>query len=170
MRKIRKPFPIKRRELTLILVSIMVLVLFFSGYSLGKEYSTISLETNAKIAEPIMMVENSPAVEVDGDNEKEYYHFKVKNYKETGEITQVDLQYQIEILSQTEESISFKLYKNQEEIFLKENKTENMKLEKEKRQEDVYQLEIIYDKSKSTAGKNILQEVQIKVHAEQGKF
>ena len=77
----------------------------------------------------------------------------MKNYKETGEVTQVDLQYQIEILSQIEESISFKLYKNKEEILLKENKTENMKLEKERIQEDEYELEIIYDKNKSTAGK-----------------
>lgn len=162
--------PIKRREITLILVSIMVLLLFFSGYSMGKEYRSISFEANGKIAEPIMIVENSPTVEVNGDNDKEYYYFKVKNYKETGEVTQVDLQYQIEILSQIEESISFKLYKNKEEILLKENKTENMKLEKERIQEDEYELEIIYDKNKSTAGKNILQEVQIKVHSEQWKL
>ena len=44
-----------------------------------------------------------------------------------------------------------------------------MKLEKEKAQEDCYQLEIIYDKTKSLSVDDILQEIQIKVHSEQMK-
>ena len=169
MKKIKISFKNKKRELTLILVSFMVLALFFSGYSMGKEYSSTNIETNAKIAEPILIVENNPTIEINGKKQKEYYDFKVKNYKENGEITQIDLTYNIEILSKEEETISFKLYKNNQEIFLENNKTEDMKLEKEKAQEDCYQLEIIYDKTKSLSVDDILQEIQIKVHSEQMK-
>lgn len=169
MKKIRNVLNNKKREITLILVSIMVLVLFFSGYSLGKEYTSANIQTNAKIAEPILIVENNPVVEINGKKQKEYYAFKVKNYKESGEVTQVDLEYNIEILSKTEQAISFKLYKNNQEISLENNKTANMKLKKENVQEDCYQLEIIYDKTKNNSIDDIIQDVQIKVHSEQMK-
>lgn len=169
MKKVKIPLKNKKREITLVLVSILVLILFFSGYSMGKEYSSTKIETNAKIAEPVLIVENNPTIEIDGKKEKEYYNFKVKNYKENGELTQIDLQYYIEIMTETEESISFKLYKEGQEISLKNNRTDAIKLTKEKIQEDEYQLEIIYDKSKNNSTKDILQEVQIKVHSEQMK-
>lgn len=145
----------------------MVLVLFFSGYSMGKEHSSVNIDTNAKIAEPIVVVENSPTLEVDGKNQEEYYGFKVKNYRETGEITQIAMQYWIEIMAPKEEAISFKLYKEGEEIPLENNKTKNIRLEKGKVQEDCYQLEIKYDKTKQKETKDIKQEVQVKVHSEQ---
>lgn len=169
MKKVKNPLKEKKREITLILVSIMVLILFFSGYSMGKEYSSTNIETSAKIAEPILVVENSPTIEINGKKKREYYNFKVKNYKENGEVTQIDLSYYIEILSQTQESIFFKLYKENQEIPLENNKTANMKLSKEKVQEDNYRLEIIYDKTKNISIQDILQDVQIKVHSEQIK-
>lgn len=169
MIKIKTPFKSKRREITLVLVSIMILCLFFSGYSMGKEYSNINIETSAKIAEPILVVENNPVLEVNGKKQKEYYQFKVKNYKENGEITQVDLQYNIEIITKAEKAISFKLYKDNQEIRLENNKTDNIKLEKEKLQEDSYQLEIIYNEAENLSANDIIQDVQIKVHSEQLK-
>lgn len=147
----------------------MVLVLFFSGYSMGKEHSNINVETNAQIAQPILLVENSPIVEINGKKQREYYNFKVKNYKENGEVTQIDLQYYIEIITKTEETISFKLYKEEQEIPLENNKTANIKVEKAKAKEDNYKLEIIYDKEKNKNTADILQDVQIKVHSEQLK-
>lgn len=147
----------------------MVLVLFFSGYSMGKEHSSVNIDTNARIAEPIVVVENSDPLEINGKNQEEYYNFKVKNYRETGEITQIAMQYWIEIITQTEEAISFKLYKNGEEIPLENNKTENIRLDKGKTQEDCYQLKITYDKTKHKEAKDIKQEVQLKVHSEQLK-
>jgi len=169
MKKLKNTWNNKKREITLISVSIMVLILFFSGYSMGKEYSSMNIEASAKIAEPILVVENSPTLEIDGKEQRKNYDFKVKNYKENGEITQVDLTYYIEILSQIQESISFKLYKNNQEILLENNKTANMNLKKENKQEDVYRLEIIYDKTKDTSMDDIFQDIQIKVHSEQIK-
>ncbi len=169
MRKIKNPLKIKKREATLILISIMIIILFFSGYSMGKAYSNTSIYTNAKIAEPILVVENNPPIEVNGKKQKEYYNFKVKNYNENGEITQVDLNYYIEILTKTEEAISFKLYKDEQEIPLNNNKTDTIKMEKGGVQEHNYRLEINYDKSKNTSINDIIQDVQIKVHSEQMK-
>lgn len=145
----------------------MVLVLFFSGRSIAKGFSNIEIEVNANIAKPILIVEHSPTVNLDGAKEIEYYNFKIKNYNENGEITATDLSYYIEILSQTEEAISFKLYKNNQEVLLENNKTTTMKLQKENNQEDDYKLEIIYDKTNQSSINDIIQEVQIKVHAEQ---
>lgn len=42
-----------RREITLVLVNIMVLILFFSGYNMGKEYSGVNINTNIGIDKPI---------------------------------------------------------------------------------------------------------------------
>lgn len=159
----------KKREITLILVSSMVLALFFSGYSMGKAFTSVDIQTNAKIAKPILIVENSPVIEMDGRKEREYYDFKVKNYNEDGEITQIDLEYNIEVLSQTEKAICFKLYNDNQEIVLENNKTANMRLRKENRQEEYYRLEIIYDKTKNNSSNDIIQDVQIKVHSEQVK-
>ena len=167
MKKGRKLWKNKKREITLILVNIMVLTLFFTGNSMGKGYSKTRIEANSKIAEPILVVENSPIIEMSGKKEKEYYDFKVKNYREHGEVTQIDLKYRIEILSQIEESISFKLYRNKQEVLLENKKTANIKLEKEKPQEDNYQLEIIYNKAKNNANEDIVQEIQIKIYCEQ---
>lgn len=169
MEKIKNIGKTKKREITLILVTLMVLLLFFSGYSMGKEYSSTNIQTNAKIAEPILEIENSPVVEVNGKKEREYYNFKIKNYKESGEMTQVELIYHIEIITKTEEAIYFKLYKDNIEVPLKQNKTENMHLEKGRKQDINYQLEIIYDKTKNNSLEDIRQDIQIKVHSEQKK-
>ncbi len=159
----------KKKELAVILIGMLIVALFFSGYSLGKEYSTTNIKANAKIAEPILIVENSPELEINGRKEREYYDFRVKNYRENGETTQVDLTYYIEILSQKDEAISFKLYKEGKEISLQNNKTDIMKMKKKDMQEDYYKLEIIYDKTKNKSIEDILQDVQIKVHSEQMK-
>lgn len=158
-----------KRGIILIFLSGIVLVLFFSGYSMGKEYSNTMVETKAKIAEPILIVENSPIVDINGKKQREYYDFKVKNYRENGEITGVNLDYNIEVISPKEKAISFKLYKDNQEIPLKDNKTSNMKLQNKEIQEDGYQLEIIYDKTQNHSINDILQDVQIKVHSEQEK-
>ena len=160
---------IKKRELVVIFIIIITLLLFFSGYSIGKVKQNTNIKANAQIAEPILIVENEPTIQVDGSNEKQYYNFKVKNENEDGKINQVDLEYNIEILTDKQDGISFNLYKDDVKIPLENNKTDNIIMKKEKLQQDNYKLEITYDKSKNTTNKDILQDVQIKVHSEQMK-
>ena len=87
-----------------ILIIMIIIILFFSGYSLGKSYQNIKLQANGKIAEPILVVENNPTIEMNGENEKEYYDFKVKNSTKDGKINETELEYYIEILTKDSKS------------------------------------------------------------------
>lgn len=157
---------IKRREITLIIIILMVIILFFSGYSLGKGLSKTYIEADTKIAEPILIVENSQPVTITTTNNKGLYNFKIKNYNETGKITDISLKYTIEILSNID-AVEYKLYKNDKEIAIQNQKTEEFILTNQEEQEDLYKLEILY-KPESTA-KDIFENIQIKVHSEQQK-
>ena len=171
MKHEKKKIKLKKRELTVTLIIMITMLLFFSGYSMGKAYLNTDIKVTGEIAKPILVVENNPVVQMDGRNEKEYYNFKIKNTNKNGEVNEIDLEYSIEILTKTEETISFRLYKNDtEEVKLENNKTANIKLKKGENQEDNYKLEIIYDKSKSHSIEDIIQDVQIKVHSEQIKI
>ena len=134
---------------------------------MAKAYQNTNIQTNVKIAEPILIVKNNPVIEVNGKNEKEYYNFTVKNCKENGDISQIELEYYVEIIKNTEEAISFKLYKNNEEIPMENNRTSNILLKRGEIQEDNYKLEITYDKTKNYSIEDIVQDVQVKVHSEQ---
>lgn len=157
---------IKKKEITIIIIISSVIILFFSGFSMGKEFSKISIDTKAKIAKPILEVENNPAIEIKTAEEKFYYNFVVKNYDEIGNITDVDLEYDIELLSDISKNISLKLYKEEKEINVENNKTEKFLLSKEEKQEHHYKIEILCNKQDA---QEIIQDIQIKVHSEQKK-
>jgi len=163
----KEKFRNKRREITLIIVSSMVLIFFFSGFSIGKELSKTNLEGNTEIAEPILKVESDQTIEIKHLEDTGIYQFKVKNYDESGKITQVDLEYEIEILSDIDKNISFKIYKENQEVSIQDNKTEKFFMGKDKEQQDNYKIEITCDKT--AAIEEIMQEIQIKVHSEQKK-
>ena len=154
--------------LALIIVILIVIVLFFTGYSIGKEIINVNVNATTQIAKPIMIVENNPSIDITSIKNTGYYDFKVKNYNDN-EINQIELKYWIEIISKYDETISFKIYKDNQEIPLTDNKTQEIKLEKNEKREQNYRLEIIYDKTKSTSTEEIIQDVQIKVHSEQNE-
>ena len=135
---------------------------------MGKSMSTTKINSTTGIAKPILEVENNPEITITSTNKESTYDFKVKNYNTNEEVTQVDLLYTIEILTKTDESITFKLYKNDEEILLEDNKSQEFLLSKDEKQEDNYKLKILYDKGKAQ-GRDIFQDVQIKVHTGQRK-
>ena len=159
----------KKREITLIVITTIVLTLFFTGYSIGKGLADTTIKTKAEVAEPILIVENGEHIDITGVETKGEYDFKVKNYDDKGKFTQVDLEYTVEIISNTDESIVFKLYKNDEEITLQNNKTQKMMLSRQGKQEDKYKIEILYDKTKVDSISDIIEDVQIKVHSKQVK-
>lgn len=156
----------KSREITLIIIILMVIILFFSGYSLGKGLSKTNIDVVAKIAEPILIVENNPPVTITTTNNSGLYNFKIKNYDERGKITDISLKYTIEILSNIE-GLEYKIYKNEQEIELENQKTEEFALTNQEMQEDLYRLEIVY--APETTGTDIFDNIQIKVHSEQQK-
>lgn len=89
----------KKRRITLIIITSMVIVFFLSGFSIGKEIAKSNIKTTGSIAEPILKVDKSETVQINNDTEKEIYEFTVRNYDESGNITEVDLEYYVEILT-----------------------------------------------------------------------
>ncbi|MGN1297010.1 MAG: hypothetical protein ACI4VH_01020 [Clostridia bacterium] len=154
----------KKAEMRIVII-IIAMILLFSGVSLAKAFSKTKIETKAEIAEPILKIEWNPAIDITTSEEKKNYTFKVKNYDETGKITQVDLEYYVKIIPDTDEIIYLKIYKNEEELKIDSNRTEYFPLEKEKEQEDNYKIEILFNKSYLV--EEMKQEIEIEICARQ---
>ena len=160
---------INKKYILLFLLFIILIIFLFSKNSLGKQMSNTKINTNSEIVKPILIVENNPAIDITNKNNKGYYDFKIKNYNELDEINEIELRYNIEILNEENKAIKFKLYKGEEELLLEKNKTKDMLIKKNEKQEENYKLEIIYDKNLVNSLEDIIQNVQIKVHSEQLK-
>lgn len=145
----------------------MVAILFFSGRSIGKALTNTQINVKGEIAEPIVIVENNPKISLTATENEGTYNFFVKNYNDYEKITQVDMKYNIEILSKLDDAISIKIFKNNSEIQMNNNKSEEFLLSKDNKQKDEYKVEIKYDKTKSISMEEIIQDLQIKVHSEQ---
>ncbi len=158
-----------KNYILLFLLFIILIIFLFSKNSLGKQMSNTKINTNSEIAKPILIVENNPAIDITNRNNKGYYDFKIKNYNELDEINEIELRYNIEILNEENKAITFKLYKGEEELLLEKNKTKDMIIKKNEKQEENYKLEITYDKNLVNSLEDIIQNVQIKVHSEQLK-
>ena len=158
----------RKKEVTIIFIIAIILIFFFSGFSMGKGFSRKDVNGQTEIAKPILQVENGTNLEINNSNNKGIYTFKVKNYNEYGEKTDVDLEYYIEILDDLRsKGIEIKLFKDDQEIQINENKTEKFIMTKDKIKEDNYKLEITYDKNKNIKMEDIVKQLQIKVHSEQ---
>ena len=165
----KKKIKNRNKELIIILTIFLILILFLTGYSIGRSYSKINVNGNTEIAEPILEVINDGRIDVNNISNYCEYEFIVKNYDEYGNITDIDLEYYIEMQNVIkEEAISIKVLKNGEEInFNENNRTDNFYLTKDEKQEDNYKIEIKYDKDKNINMEDIIETVQIKVHSEQ---
>lgn len=164
----KEKFKNRKKEITIIFIIVIILIFFFSGFSMGKGYSKNDINGNTEIAKPIIQVENGNSLEINNQNKEGIYEFKVKNYNDNGEITQVDMEYYVEILDDlSNKGIDIKLLKDDEEIEINENKTEKYLLTKEGMQEDNYKLKLKYDENKNISIEDVVEQLQIKVHSEQ---
>lgn len=172
--KTKKKIKIKKKEFIIIATIIIIVILFFSGFSMGKAYSRTDINGDTEIANPIIKVEYSNPINITNKNQEGIYEFKVKNYEETTNleknITQVALNYYIEILNPIDKSIKIELYKNEEKIGFNENKTETFYMPKNTEKIDNYKMIISYNKKDNINMIDIMQELQIKVHSEQEKI
>lgn len=155
------------RNITGVLIIFIIILLLFCGYSMAKAIEEVIIKGKAEIAEPILIIENNPSIDITALNNHGIYTFKVKNYNEQNKITETDLKYYIEILSNTDNSINIELYQNENKINLDNNRTEYMKISKDKKQEIEYKIKITYDKNKSNTINDIMEKIQVKVHTEQ---
>ena len=86
----------------------------------------------------------------------------------------VDLDYTIEVMSNTDESVKFNLFNNNDDnktkVDLENNKSGKISLPRNSKQDHNYRLEVIYDNTKSLSASDILENIQVKVHSEQSKI
>lgn len=145
-------------------IIVFIIIVFFSKDSIGKYFSKTNIEVGADIVKPILNVEGELTLEIDTAKEKEIYNFKVKNYDKANNVTEVELEYYIEIFSKENNNIKLKIYKEDRELNVFENKTEKFLLNKEQKQEDDYKIEILFS---DISAQEIMQEIEIKVYSEQ---
>lgn len=154
----------KSKVIIFILLISTILSGVLVGISFSKYQSKIIGQAFANIAKPVLEVRREQSLLLTALAPKASYVFEVRNYKED-ELNQVEMEYYIEIISNTDEAIDFELYRGEENIPLNNNKTEKIKLTKEEKQIHSYRLEITYDKSKGVIGKDISENVEIKIHS-----
>lgn len=147
----------------------ILLTVILMPKTLAKYETAEKFDNKLEIAQPVFQVKGTELVKINSINDVGYYDFTVKNYNEekTGE---VDFLYTIEIVSNVDDSIKFELYKNGQLVNLNNRKTETMSIKGNQKTEEKYRLKVIYDKTRGTNGKDILEDVQIKIHSEQGKI
>lgn len=154
---------------TIILITLIILILFLAGYSLSKSFSEVKINSVAKINEPVIVVDSNEKINVTAEKNVGEYKFRVLNYDENN-INEALLHYMIEIEANVDESISFELYRDNEQIQLNDNLTEYIDIRRKEKEEHNYILKILYDKNKSKNIYDIIEKIQIKVHSEQKKI
>ena len=153
-----------KKEIIKIIVVAFVLTIILSTISLGKYFNKTKINVNSGVAIPIIKLEGEQKLIINNNQGNKVYNLAVKNYDENEQITQVELEYYIEIISKKNDNINFKIYKEEKELNINNNKTENFLLTKENKQRDNYKIEILLNKKIS---EDILQNVEIKVYSEQ---
>ncbi len=157
------------RIITEVFVFFIIILLLFCGYSMAKTIEQVIIKSNAQIAEPILIVENDPSTDITAEKKQGVYSFRIKNYDEKDNLTEADLKYYIEILSNIDNSVKIELFQGENKLELNNNKTEYIQISKEKKEEREYKIKIMYDKDKSTSISDIMEKIQVKVHTEQVK-
>lgn len=153
-----------KKEIIKIMVVAFVLTIILSTISLGKYFNKTKINVNSGVAIPIIKLEGEQKLIINNNQENKVYNLAVKNYDENEQITQVELEYYIEIISKKNDDINFKIYKEEKELNINNNKTEKFLLTKENKQRDNYKIEILLNKKIS---EDILQNIEIKVYSEQ---
>lgn len=85
-------------------------------------------------------------------------------------MSETNFLYTIEIISNLDEKIQFELYNEDTQIPLENLKTPQIQIMGNEKVEQKYKLKIIYNNTEKNNGKEILDEVQIRVCSEQEKI
>lgn len=162
---------LKQKKIQIILILAILFLVILAGISFAKYINKNIILSSTKIAKPVLELVNGSEIKINNNNKEGEYQFKVKNYNRNNEITQVGLNYNIEIISNKDNSIKFELYKNNEQLQIIDNKTKNAILPQNEKQEDNYKLKVIYNENSNKEGAaDLMQDIQIKVHSEQEKI
>ena len=169
--KLKKDNANKRKWSKFLIIIMLILIIFLGmliGASLSRFENIVIGKGLAKIAKPILEVRREESILVTASNPKGSYTFEVRNYKENEneiDINEVDMEYYIEIVSQSNDAISFQLFEEGQEVKLVDNRTEKRQLIKGIKQSNSYCLKITYDQKKDATVRPINQNVEIKIHS-----
>lgn len=141
-----------------------MIIIFFTHIVYAKYVSMYKIKSSNSIEMPILVIEGDEILKINEINNIGYYKFSIKNFNEIN-ISETSFLYTIEILSNTDESIQFELYRDEEQIPLKNLKTDKLLIQGNEKIEQKYELKIIYDETKE--GNEINEKVQIRVYSEQ---
>lgn len=155
--------------ITIFIIIFIIILLMLCGMSFAKSIDNAIINANAQISEPILIIENNPQIDITAANNYGIYTFKIKNYNNENKITDINLKYYIEILSNLDESIEIELFQDENKIDLNNNKTEYIEISKDQKEERQYKIKVTYNKNKSTGIADILEKIQVKIHTEQVK-
>lgn len=161
----------KKRNYKFLITILIILIisLLFVGYTFAKSVESVMIKATSQIAEPILVVENNPSLDITAINNEGTYNFTIKNYNENDKTTDVKLRYYIEVLSNVDEAVNIKLYEDENEIELSDNKTEYIEVSNKEKEEKQYQIKVKYDQSESESVSEIMEKIQVKIHTEQVK-
>ena len=144
-----------------IIFIIIITIIIFSKNSFGKYFTRFQLESNNEITEPVISIENDETININSINNKTY-NFKIKNYNNEGKVSELNIEYYINISSIKD--VSLKVYNNNDEIKLNNGNTDKYSLDKNTKQEDVYKIEIVF---LDDSDKEIFEEINMKIYFEQ---
>jgi len=160
----------KKKIIKIILIIILILIilllwlLFSRGKTLSKYKQNINGSSTTEVAQPVFVVDGASDILIDGI-EDTIYNFSVKNYDKTS-ISEVDMNYYIEIVNNSQANLEFILIKDGKNVSLNNNKTNLISLKSLTKQNDEYQLSIKYNNNPAVTS-DIDGNVQIKVEAVQ---
>ncbi len=160
----------KKKILKIILIVILIIIilllswLFLGGKTFSKYKKDINASSSTEIAKPILNVEGASDIKIDGI-EDTIYNFSVKNYNGL-DVSEVDMNYYIEIVNNSKADLEFILTKNGQPINLNNNKTDLISSSSLNRQSDDYQLKIKYHNNPAIV-EDIDGNVQVRVEAVQ---
>lgn len=149
------------------IISIFLIIILINISVIAKYYQEIIIENKTKILKPIIEIEKDEKIQINNITENLIeYKFSIKNYNEK-EVNKVNMFYRIEIINTFQnENILLELYDENlnEKIELIENKTEYIKLPKEKI-DSKYKLILNLKDEKNLNGK-----INIKIEVSQEKI
>lgn len=150
----------------LVALVILLLLMFLFGRTLSKYSRSVNSNSVAEVAKPVFVVDGEQNIKIDGIEDIEYT-FSVKNYN-FQDISDVDMDYTIEIVNSSKANLKFELLRNGTAISLNNNKTNSLNIKGIQRHTDEYKLIVKYENNPAIL-EDITGNVQIKVEAVQSE-
>ena len=140
----------------------------FASFTFGMYAEKSTIKVKSQIAKPILEFEKGETLHFNKENQEGKYQFKIKNYNDTEEKTDIEMEYTIEIVIPQNENIEYTLLKEEEIINTNNNKTDKISIGKDTKEEHKYTLNIKYNNTKeNTKLNNKRKNIEIKIHSEQ---